>query len=66
MKGDPISFVQATNIVLDITEKIADDDFMVEGDPPFSKILIDEKGKSPSSSCLRPSRAARSKTIRKR
>lgn len=66
MEGDPISFVQAANAVLDTAGNIASADFMVENNFPSLNALIDKKGKSPSSSYPKPLRALRSKTTRRK
>lgn len=51
MEGEPISFVQVPNTILDITGRIGDNDFVVEDNPPLSKTSNDEKGKS-SNHCV--------------
>lgn len=64
LRGDPYSFVVATNTILDIKMEIIDANFKVKDNPPLKASGV-EKGKSSSSLYPKPSRAPRSKRRRK-
>lgn len=56
MKGDPITFMQAANVVLNTTRRITDDNFMVEDDLHILKTSNNEKGRSSYSLYPKPLR----------
>lgn len=60
--GDPWSFIEAANVVLDMEMEIAKTGLLAKDGPPLSS----GADKDPSPSFTKPSKAARSKTRKKK